>query len=222
VKTLITSWRHHLVASNKAPRTVSDYETSMLRFAQWAKSRQPEPLTAETVRKTHVRAWLAHEPGRISAKTANRHYQTVRQFFIWARTEEEITSNPCVGVKQPQVPEKLIEVPTTANIKDLLRATGADLIGLRDRAIVMTLMDAGLRASELIGLTLDDVDMDNNILLVLGKGRRKRQVPIGKKAISALDRYLRMRGKSDDAHRPELWLSKKAHPYRFWPEAANQ
>lgn len=83
------------------------------------------------------------------------------------------------------------------------------MIGLRDRAIIIVLMDAGLRASELIGLDLSDVDLDNGILLVLGKGRRKRQVPIGRKALAALDRYLRARAKSDDAHKPKLWLSKK-------------
>jgi len=113
VKTLINSWRHHLIAANKAPRTISDYVTSMHRFAQWAKS-QPEQLTAETVRRTHVRAWLAFELERISAKTTVRHYQAVRQFFIWLVAEEEITVNPTTGVKQPAVPEKIVVVPTTA------------------------------------------------------------------------------------------------------------
>ena len=208
MRTLIISWKHHLVASNKSPRTISDYIDSMGRFATWAEI-QPEPLTVKIIRKTDVRAWLAFELGRVSAKTANRHYQAIRQFFIWAHAEEEIDANPCVGVKQPQVPEKLIEVPTTGQIRDLLKKTGADLIGSRDRSIIMVLMDVGLRASELIGLMVDDVDLDNGVLLVLGKGRRKRQVPIGKKTISALDKYLRMRAKSDDAHKPELWLSKK-------------
>jgi len=70
-------------------------------------------------------------------------------------------------------------------------------------------MDAGLRSAELIGLTLADVDLDNGLLLVLGKGRRKRQVPIGKKCISAIDKYLRSRSKSDNSNRHELWIGSK-------------
>jgi len=111
-----------------------------------------------------------------------RHYQAVRQFFIWAHAEGEIPVNPTQGIKQPAIQEKLIEVPTAEDIKVLLSKTAKNFEGLRDTAIIMMLMDCGLRASELIGLKLDDVDQFNNLLVVLGKGRRMREVPFGRGA----------------------------------------
>jgi site-specific recombinase XerD len=205
---ILTSWRHDLAARNKAPRTISDYVTSLERFSAWLDQQDPHVELLE-VTKHHVRAWLAFELTRVSAKTTVRHYQAVRQFYIWAHAEGEIPVNPTQGIKQPAIQEKLIEVPTVEDIKVLLSKAAKNFEGLRDTAIIMILMDCGLRASELIGLKLDDVDQTNNLLMVLGKGRRMRAVPFGRKTAAALDRYLRARAKRPETHHDELWLGRK-------------
>lgn len=70
----------------------------------------------------------------------------------------------------------------------------------------MVLADGGVRASEVVGLGVDDVDLDEQLLVVTGKGRRARGVPIGDKTTAALDRYLRVRARLPNADRPELWI----------------
>jgi site-specific recombinase XerD len=73
-------------------------------------------------------------------------------------------------------------------------------------AIIRLLIDTGIRRAELAGLTLQDIDLDMNIAVVLGKGRRPRTVPFGKKTAVAIDRYMRARSHHRDAESPELWL----------------
>ena len=76
----------------------------------------------------------------------------------------------------------------------------------RDSAILRLFMDCGVRLSELAGLTLSDLDLDINVVTVLGKGRRPRTCPFGRKTALALDRYVRVRSSHRDSARPELWL----------------
>jgi site-specific recombinase XerD len=73
----------------------------------------------------------------------------------------------------------------------------------------MLLLDTGARRAEMVGLTLADVDLELDVLLVLGKGRRERALPFGRRAGEALDRYLRARARHKDAVLPWLWLGKK-------------
>lgn len=93
-------------------------------------------------------------------------------------------------------------------IKALLKACGKDMPAGRDTAIIrLFLAPGGLRLSELTGLTLDDLDLDNHVVLVLGSGRRPRAVPFGAKTGSALTRYLRVR---PAAATTALWLGPQA------------
>jgi site-specific recombinase XerD len=107
------------------------------------------------------------------------------------------------------VPARLTEVPSPDDVRALLKAcSGTTFTDRRDHALIMVLADAGTRASETVGLGVDDVDLGEQVLLVMGKGRRPRAVPIGNKTAAALDRYLRVRARRPDAARPELWLGR--------------
>jgi integrase len=77
----------------------------------------------------------------------------------------------------------------------------------------MSLLDTGARRDEMIGLTLDDVDLDLDMLVVLGKGRRERSLPFGHRAGEALDRYLRARARHKHAGLPWLWLGRQGRPH---------
>lgn len=203
---LKASWKYDLEARNAAPRTVSDYLIAVDRFVRWC---GPQDLKLKDITKSHIRAWLTFELGRIGAKTVVRHYNGVRAWFKWLLAEGEIAINPCIGVPQPAIPEKVVEVPEQRDIKALLRATGADFVGVRDATIMMILTDCGLRASELIGLRLCDVDLENANLLVTGKFRRQRMVPVGRKTVGQIARYLRKRPESH-AEVP-LWIGAKGN-----------
>jgi integrase len=79
-------------------------------------------------------------------------------------------------------------------------------VSRRDTAIILLLVDTGMRRAECVGITLDDLDLDQRIVRVPGKGRRPRALPIGRKTAVALDRYLRVREGHRFAHLPDLWL----------------
>jgi site-specific recombinase XerD len=93
----------------------------------------------------------------------------------------------------------------------LATTKGRGFLEVRDAAILRLLIDTGLRRAELTGLTVDDLDLDHEVAIVLGKGRRGRALPFGKKTAMALDRYLRARSRHANADRPELWLTQKGH-----------
>jgi integrase len=79
-------------------------------------------------------------------------------------------------------------------------------VSRRDKALIMVLADSGPRASEVIGMKVDDVDLGDLVIIVMGKGRRPRGLPLGRKAAAALDSYIRSRNRHKDADLPELWL----------------
>jgi site-specific recombinase XerD len=108
------------------------------------------------------------------------------------------------------VPESPPPVLSDDQLRRLLRACeGRDFLARRDAAVLRLLIDTGARRSELAGLQVQDVDLELNVILVLGKGRRPRSVPFGRKAARALDRYLRARAAHPDAALPALWLGQR-------------
>lgn len=101
-------------------------------------------------------------------------------------------------------------VLTEDQVRALLQTTrGRRFLEVRDAAILRVMIDTGIRRAELIGLEVEDVDLDMDVAIVLGKGRRERSLPFGKKTAMALDRYLRARSRHPHADRPERWLAQK-------------
>jgi site-specific recombinase XerD len=202
---LAASFRRDLRIRNRADSTIRAYMESVERFSGWCRER--ELTSPAQVTREHIRAWLTEELDRVSAQTVVRHYSGVRRWFAWLLTEEEVRVNPTDGIPQPSVPEKLTAVPADGVIRAVLKACeGRGFAERRDTALIYLLADGGGRSAEVIGLNVDDVDLDDQVVIVLGKGRRPRGVPIGRKTVAALDKYLRVRAKRPDADRPELWL----------------
>ena len=115
-----------------------------------------------------------------------------------------------VNTKPPAIPETPPTVLADDQLRRLLHACdGKDFEARRDTAILRLLIDCGMRRAELAGLRLEDIDFDTNVALVVGKGRRPRACPFGRKTAQALDRYLRARGQHRGAHLPALWLGLK-------------
>jgi site-specific recombinase XerD len=114
-------------------------------------------------------------------------------------------------MKPPRLPEAPPPVLRDSELKALLDACARDhsFYGRRDEAIVRCFIDTGARRAEILGLTLDDVDLDGGTLRVTGKGSRTRFVPLGDVAARTLDRYIRIRARRSDATLRQLWLGKK-------------
>jgi integrase/recombinase XerC len=127
-------------------------------------------------------------------------------FRKWAVTEGELDASPMAGMNPPQIPDEPPPVLTDEELRRLLKACeGRDFTDRRDAAILRLFLDTGVRVSEAAGIMLPgDLELDDQVVIVLGKGRRPRTVPFGRK--TALARYLRMRAGHPFAYLPNLWL----------------
>ena len=131
------------------------------------------------------------EGKRYRASSVARALAAVRTFHAFLLREGEAEADPSEGVVRPKVPRTLPRPLTVGEVESILAAPGdGDLPGLRDRAILEVLYGAGLRISELVGLDVDDVDLDEGSVRVMGKGSKERIVPVGRFATRAVKAYL--------------------------------
>lgn len=192
---LLPDWRRHLRATNRAPATIASYLTVGTSFVDYLRERGM-PTRASAVRREHVEAYLADLLDRAKPATAAKHYRSLQQLWRWLVEDGEIERSPMERMKVPAIPEQPVPVLTDDELARLLAvAKGNTFENRRDTAILRLLLDTGIRASELVGLAMDDVDFEQDVALVLGKGRRPRAVPFGAKTADALRRYLRARAK---------------------------
>jgi len=113
-------------------------------------------------------------------------------------------------LKPLAVPEQPVPVIDEGQLRRLLAVcSGKDFRSRRDTALILLLVDAGPRRSELAGMRVDSIDFDYDVIRVLGKGGRERALPFGRKTAVALDRYLRVRARHRCAHLDALWLGQR-------------
>ena len=207
VEDLVASWKRSLRQRNLAARTIETYIDSGHQLAEWLASEQ-RITDVDDVTRDHVSDFVTHLIETRSASTASVRFRALQQLFSWLEDEGELAgANPMAKMKPPLVPEKPVPVLTPKQLRGLFAATsGKSFIDRRDEAILRLFVDTGLRLAELAGLTVDDVDLDDQVAAVVGKGRRPRMVPFGAKTTAAIDRYLRMRGRHKLASDPAMWL----------------
>lgn len=127
-----------------------------------------------------------------SARSAARLLSALRQFYAWAVRENLVRDNPVAKVRSPGTGRPLPKTLTESEVKMLLQApVVSDELGLRDRAMLELLYGCGLRVSELVGLTLDQVNCKVGLVRVWGKGMKERLVPMGDVAVHWVERYLK-------------------------------
>ena len=204
------SFLRHLAAENKSASTLLTYGKAVEQFSEFvARSGMPADVGALT--REHVESFLIdlQANGWKPASVANR-YRSLQQFFRWLHTEGEIRVSPMANMRPPHVPETPPPVLQPAELRALLATVaGTDFEERRDAAILRLFLDSGIRRAEIAGLRLEDVDFDHKIVVVLGKGRRPRAVPFGRKTAQAIDRYLRVRGRHPHASSEWLWIGKQ-------------
>ncbi len=212
---LVQSYRRALLAANRAPGTIKTYSEALEIFGSFLATRgMPQNVAAIT--REHAESFITDQLERWKPGTAKARYGALRGLFNWLVEEGELAASPMAKMKTPTVPETPPEVLTDEDFKRLLKACdGAGFGERRDRAIIMMLLDTGMRRSELAGLKVEDVDFEHNVAVVMGKGRRPRACPFGRKTALALDRYLRARAKHREAELPWLWIG---HRGKMTPE----
>jgi integrase/recombinase XerC len=179
---------------NVSPHTLRAYRKELMRFAEYL---GPE-MGWKDVDHTSIRAFLSHlyERGLTKVSVA-RALAALRSIYKWLGREGIVAKNPAKLVATPRLPKKLPRVPTVEEINGLLDGQMPETAAFaeRDRAIFELLYGCGLRNSELIGIELADIDDANGVLLVRGKGKKQRHVPVAGTAAEALAGYREARGK---------------------------
>ncbi|MDP9359614.1 MAG: tyrosine-type recombinase/integrase [Chloroflexota bacterium] len=207
-RAMMLSFRRHLLAENKAPRTVQTYTEALRQFSEYLAA-QGMPTDPANIAREHVESFVADLLTRHKPSTASNRYRALQTFFRWMVDEGEVAASPMARMKPPAIPEASPAVVTTAQLDRLLKACdGKEFTNRRDAAVVRLFLDTGMRRAELAGLTVADVDFEHNVALVMGKGRRPRSCPFGSRTAKALDRSLRARARHRNADQPELWLGK--------------
>ena len=150
----------------------------------------------------------------LSGHTINCYLRSLRIFFSWLVLENIIESNPFDRVKIPRPPRKVIPTFSDSQIQQLLNVIDARTVeGYRGYTIILTLLDTGVRVSELCGLKLDNRWLEEGMLKVLGKGNKERLIPIGKQVQRLLWRYInRYRPEPATANCDFLFLTQEGRP----------
>jgi site-specific recombinase XerD len=206
---LMRSWRIHLEAANRSPKTIKSYMAAGDQLAAFLAERGM-PTAAEAIRREHVESFIVALMERTTASTAATRYRGLQQLFKWLVDEGEIQNNPMARMQPPKMDERPVPVITDTDRARLLKVCdGRTFEGRRDTAILRVMLNTGTRLAELANLRPDDIDFDHREIVVTGKGRKTRGIPLGPKTTKALDRYLRERSRHPQRDTPYLWIGPK-------------
>lgn len=189
----------------KSKKTTDWYRANLNRFAEFVAS--DSPVTARSLSIDDGREFVAHLQGRttrygdhamrptatggLSPYTVHAYVRTLKTFGSWLQEEGYASTHPFKRLKPPKLPETMIEILADDEIKRLLASINPKChLGARMYAIFLLLLDTGIRASELCGLSLDNVHLDEGYVKVRGKGNKERIVPIGMSTKKALMAYM--------------------------------
>ncbi len=205
---LIRGFVRALGAGGRKSGTLFIYEDSIRALSKFARNLGLPSLAI--MDRTHIRHWLSslHQKGNKPATVSIR-YRSLNRFFGWCVTEEERCDNPMDRVDPLRIPSEIQAYYQLDDVETVVKSIGrSTLHDLRDAAVVMVLYDSGVRAAELCGMKVDDLDWRDRTILVTGKASKQRRVGIGSKSAMAIERYLRKRGTKSDW----LWLGSGSKP----------
>ena len=205
----VAAYLDHLIQIRRAStHTVSAYRRDLQATGDWLGQRG---FTAWThISTADLREYLAHRH-RSGAKPASlaRLAAALRSFYTWQMRQGRAEANPASDLRAPKKPAKL---PDTVDVDDLARlldAPAEDTLEIRDLALLELFYSAGARLAEVAGLDRSDVDLAEGEARVIGKGNKERRVPVGRKAVAALQRWLAVRDTLAGADTDALFVSQR-------------
>lgn len=198
---------------NLSKTTISNYVIQLSKFLDFAGNIALPSISVDLVRRyidnlqnhpVKYQNHRFHQPihAPLSPVSVRSAITVLSVFLAWANTEDLLESNPMLKVKKPKIPKHTRDHFNQAELERILQTISADtsLLGSRNRAIVLFLLDTGVRAAELCGLTLDRLDIEHGRAFIIGKGMKSRDVLFGKSTRKALWNYVTL-------HRPNALCS---------------
>jgi site-specific recombinase XerD len=217
----LSLWVPALRSRNLSPHSLRTYTESVRFLAEFLASKGM-PTDVANIKREHVESFITDILSRSKPGTADTRYGGCQLFFKWLVEEGELRESPMARMHPPRVPEQPPPVLSQDELKALLGTCTKvrTFENLRDHAIMLIFADTGCRREELAGLRYtpaepktNDVDLEQRLLRVMGKGGRERILPIGDKTVTALGRYLRERRQHKYKADPWLWLTRKRGKY---------
>lgn len=203
----IRSFLNYLrVEKGLSPNTIHAYRRDMAKFEVFATKQK---LKVDQIERTHVVDFLRTlYLSKLDSRSVARHLVTLRHFFRFCFTEGVIREDPAINIQSPKFRQALPEFLSLQEVERLLQQPDiSTTAGLRDKAMIELLYSTGLRVSELCGLKTSDLQMEVGCLRCIGKGNKERLVPVGRRALEAVQEYMRK-------SRPEI-LHERSSPYIF-------
>ena len=193
---------HVRVEKGLSANTQSAYKRDLEKFEAFAKKQK---LAIESVTRDDLVDFLAGlYRQKLESRTVARHLVTLRNFFRFAQMQEMIASDPAINLESPKIRRNLPGYLRLEEVEKLLeQPDGKTPTGIRDRAMLEILYSTGLRVSELVSLGVNDLDNKVGCVRCTGKGDKERIVPVGRKALNVVEKYLK-------EGRPELVRQAKA------------
>lgn len=177
--------RYLEVERGASAHTLRAYKEDLEIFSNFVKS------DIKNISHNDIRAFVAEQISGHKKTTAGRRLASVRSFFRFLYREGYINANPAKLVPTPKLPAALPKFLSVDDVFALVEnPKEMGFVYIRDRAILELLYSSGLRVSEIAGLNIDDISVKEGLVKVLGKGRKERMVPVGKKAVDAIRNYM--------------------------------
>ena len=183
------------VEKNCSQHTIESYQKDLAAFAEFMLRRNKQNFFWQQTGPLDVRGYLAElNEKQYARRTIARRISALRSFFKYLVREAVIEYSPLTKVRTPKLEKKLPAFLDEIEINELLAMPDkSKVLGVRDQAVLEMLYATGCRVSELVGLTLERVDLSNRFVLLLGKGNKERVMPVGHTCCAALSTYYRVR-----------------------------
>jgi len=205
---VIEFYTNSLYAENKSPETVFIYNHNLQLFIK-----RVGDLKLVDVDQFHVREYLAERLKGRSSHTGHQAFRVLRSFFNWSIREGFIATSPLHNIQAPKLESKVVQTYTREEVQRMIaECPQKKFLGSRNQAMISCLIDTGMRESELVGLTVDNVDFRGGAMKIRGKGNKERIVHINEKARQALWKYMLLRDLKATRAQTILFLSEEMRP----------
>lgn len=205
----INFWKYLEFERKLSPKTVESYKCDFKKFKLFLNSRKLKLGSADY---PIIRQYLGylHASG-LSKKSIARHISTLKAFFKFAKKTHLISSDISTLLSGPKINRKLPSIYTQKNVNNLLLDSEDNFLDLRNKAILELIYATGLRVSEVVGLDLSNVSLQEQQVRVIGKGSKERIVPFHSKCLDTLRGYLKERNKKAKAGEKSFFISINGH-----------
>ena len=198
---------------NLSPNTVSAYNADILNFIGYLSNKGLGNVS--DISHFHIRTYLSELYSKLDKCSISRKTSSIRSFIKYLNSQGLIEAKVLSRIIHPKTPSKLMFALTQKEIDSFLSSIDSSCsIGKRNLAMIELLYGAGIRVSELCGLKLGDIDFDQKILKILGKGRKQRLSPFNDEALNTLKAYIDIRGEflKEDKPTDYVFLNRSGTP----------